>query len=187
MSRQYHLTINPLPNHPNQPRRDVTLTLTDEQVAGINMMAALLWHRGDDILITITCLDGCPPDAPSYWDNNRDIYGADPEVYESPYLVADLRGEGLTYNPDTDGPWIDWINQLSDIDIDIDIDTNPITLPYTVVLQGRDDDDVFIAQFGTPEFLEGVLTVLDWYGLDPDLHILHIYQGNHEVFDQEEN
>jgi hypothetical protein len=183
MSRRYHLIINPLPNHPNHPRRDVTLTLTDEHVAGIHMMASLLWHRGDDILIEITCLDRCPLDVPSYRENNRDIYGADPEVYEGPYLVADLRGDGLTYNPDTDGPWMDWIDQLSEHDID----TNPVTLPYTVVLQGRDDDDVFIAQFGTPEFLEGVLTVLEWYGLDPDQHIRHIYQGNQEVFDQEEN
>lgn len=159
-TNDYSLRLQPNPNRTlgQIGSKSETITLNDEEVAGILLMAWNLFGSKyrEHIMITI------------YGNNQRIELVA--EDYINQYLVikAAMR---VPYNEDIES-WYEYIDKLSATK---NIITPEITLPYTC--RFKNGSDTTIVQFELVDFLRGAIGCCKWFQYNWKDFIDQIHEG----------
>ena len=164
MAGTYDIHVQPNPNKTlDDPGViDSLLDLTFEQFWGIHIMLRVLF-----------------PDDPVYENAYRHLEMYRPD-YDHPIMMEDDLDNYSVYV----GPYTDYLDEQVRAgkpwrDVIYEDPNNPDNDRYTAIFLGRDAPiRGYVLQFPSLEFLQGAISVLNWFRLDPRVHIVDIFDYN---------
>jgi hypothetical protein len=161
---RYHIRLQPdveqLITDPGV--RDFELTLTPEQLDGIMAMSETLFPQYTRSHIAI--------DGP-----HGSVVHLRPDILVTPYLLEAF-GERLDRARAQGLPWRQAIQVIFARRAD------PITRRYTALLTSLDETMSRYVQFDRPEFLQGAISVLQWFDVEPwEDHIMDLHDDDTAV------
>jgi len=160
----YLITIQPNPDFTlhNIGTIQTTLTLNDEQLAGILLMVDLLFSGTDlnHLLVQLVTTNG--------------LITLTSVNFKSIHLVTESYNF-ITYHSDSE-LWYHYINRLASSGSITSKVPYDITMPYTCRFIGN--TRLLIYQFTNPDFIQGAITACNWFGYNWKQFIDNFHLGN---------
>lgn len=154
--------------------QEFNLSLNDEQVAGLLLMAYNVFGIKWKNKLRVRLITTVSTTQNSY--NNKDVYPEyTPELFLSLYSVTKSR-KLLPYD---EGYWYQYINQLALSDTSKGYIPNEIKYPYTCRFKNTHEYTIY--QFDSTDFIQGALSLCQWFHLDPNQYMDNVHIGNESL------